>query len=238
MRRTAVLLSLVLVMAAMVGAQATISYDDFADAGVISSLPFGLALDNTGATREVDEPQPSCGLMDATLWFSYTPTSTHKLRVDTLDFGTIDTVLAVYTGTGLDSLTEVACNEDHRKTVVDAASESLLYVEATAGTTYMIQVGGYDALAGPIQLNAAFEAPLPTSCSGCASFDVHDVPEEFDTRAGEVSLAVDERTNETVFLMLGHSLKVDWDENGQPTWADTTGLLLDTTNDPILEADP
>lgn len=237
MRRSATLLSLVLVMAAVAGARATATYDDFANAGSIGALPFSAALDNTGATVEAGEPQP-CGVMGATLWFSYTPAADHKLRLDTLNLATIDTVLAIYEGTSLGGLTQVACNEDHSKAIGSSVDQSLLYAEVRADRTYKIQVGGFDGVEGAISLNASFEAPLPPPCAGCATFELHDVPPDLDTYAGEVSLAVDPRTNETVFLMLGRALKVDWDDAGAPTWSDNTGLLLNTTNDPILEADP
>lgn len=237
MRRTALALSLTLVLAAVVGARATASYDDFASAGVIGSLPFTVSLDNTGATTESGEPSP-CGLVGTSLWFQYAPATDMKVRLDTLAATTIDTVLAVYEGSSVGGLTTVVCNDDHVKSITAGVLQSLLFFEARAGHTYRIQVSGFHSAQGPITLNAAFDAPLPLPCPTCPTYTLNDVPEDLDTRAGEVSLAVDPRTNETLFLMLGHTLKVTWDGNDVPSWSDVSGLLLNTTNDPILEADP
>lgn len=116
--------------------------DNFADAAALSTtLPATLTIvDFEGATQELNEPQPPCRARDVqTVWFSYTPpanqTVTIDLRRSTPD---LDTLMAVYTGASLDSLTAVACNDDFDKEVV--LSPYLKGVSLTSGTTYYIQV--------------------------------------------------------------------------------------------------
>ena len=89
------------------------------------------------------------------IWFSWTAPTTASVQVDTLgsDF---DTYLHAYTGTGLGSLTEVACNDD---VPLSGHSQAAVFFDATAGTTYLFQVDGAGAASGNVTLNWG---PTPT----------------------------------------------------------------------------
>ena len=55
--------------------------DNFANATVITSLPFSDSVDNTGATTEPDEPQ-YCAYSPQTVWYKFTPTANAVVRAD------------------------------------------------------------------------------------------------------------------------------------------------------------
>src|SRR3990172_7583509 len=72
--------------------------DNFADAQVITELPFSISVDITEATTEPDEPQP-CGYLPWTVWFSYTPATDVVLRAD-MEGTQIWATLRVYRAVG------------------------------------------------------------------------------------------------------------------------------------------
>ncbi len=105
-----------------------------------------------GATEQSDEPL-SCGWasMGKTVWFAHTATADGPVTIDT--FGSnFDTVLAVYTGTGIGDLSMVGCNDD------SGSLQSSVSFDTSEGTTYYVQVGGYSSFfwgtaAGVAQVN-------------------------------------------------------------------------------------
>lgn len=107
--------------------------DDFAAATVIPALPFSENVDLTGATREADEPNASCGSSGGSAWYAFTPTESGSLTARTDGF-TFFPLIAVYTGNSLSTLTQVGC-------VGGLAFRSLTF-QAQAGTTYYFQVEG------------------------------------------------------------------------------------------------
>lgn len=130
--------------------------DNFADRAAIASLPYTASLDTSGATTEVGEPQP-CGIIGSTVWYSYTPSDDETLQAYTTWSG-YDTVLAVYTGTTLENLISVACDDDSGPEL-----NSLITFTATAGTTYHFQVGGFAGSSGDLHLSLApLVPPTPT----------------------------------------------------------------------------
>jgi hypothetical protein len=112
--------------------------DDFAGATPLVTLPMAFSQDLSDASEESDEPTPSCWdqPMFGTVWFSFTPAARTALAVDT--FGGTRTVLAIYEGTDLGALEEVACNAG-----VWSATESPPHSHTTAlletAKTYHIQ---------------------------------------------------------------------------------------------------
>jgi hypothetical protein len=119
------------------------SNDDFPNRETVASVPFTDTENTTEATNEPSEQQPSCGFnMGGTVWYQYTPGSGTVLRADSIgsDF---DTLVAVWTGSALGSLTEIACDDES-----GPGSQSDLGFQATGGTTYLFQVGGYNGDAG------------------------------------------------------------------------------------------
>ena len=131
--------------------------DDFTSAQTIPEpLPFLDTVDVTAATLQASEPTPSCGFgsADRTAWFTFTATQTRSVSAKTLNTF-FATVVATYTGTALDNLSEVAC----------AAFGSPATFGAEAGTTYFVQVGGLFGQSGPLELQLE-NTPPPTAQFG------------------------------------------------------------------------
>ncbi|MCH2152423.1 MAG: hypothetical protein MK089_03690 [Phycisphaerales bacterium] len=93
------------------------------------------------------------GAMNADIWFSYESTCNGTLTVSTCDTVTFDTDLVVYQGTCAD-MTQIACNGDSTCT----GYTSYLETPITAGNTYLIRLGGWDA-------NSAGTGTLLIECS-------------------------------------------------------------------------
>ena len=82
-----------------------------------------------------------------TVWYTYQAATTGTLTINT--FGSdFDTVLAVYSGNALNSLTLLGCDDDSLST-----TQSQVSFSATAGVTYRVQVGGYGGAAGTLVAN-------------------------------------------------------------------------------------
>lgn len=132
--------------------------DDFFNAMSIDELPFVDMVDTDFATL-ADDPLPSClSDIDATLWYSITPTTDTDMRFYTAgsDF---DTTLSVWTGTR-GNLTEIACNDDSHD-----QSQSQIDVSLSAGTTYYIMAAGTDGFLGPVgnlRFGASTDYTAPT----------------------------------------------------------------------------
>ncbi len=125
--------------------------DDFADAIVITSLPFTDSAKIVESATELGEPSPSCafGSIANSVWFSFTPCEDMLLAANTTG-SEFDTVLAVWTEQGVFGLGEVAC-----VSVFSFPPGSSLGFEAIAGQTYYFQVAGasFDTQAGKVAFN-------------------------------------------------------------------------------------
>jgi len=108
--------------------------DDFANAMSISALPFSLDFDTGAATFESGEPSPACGNQAPpyrTIWFAFTASQDGSISASVPSSG-FSSVLAAYTGSGLGSLTQLACGQYSNKVTFHAVQ----------GHTYYLQVGG------------------------------------------------------------------------------------------------
>jgi hypothetical protein len=134
---------------ALSGGQAPPSGGDTFGTGtsiLVSSAGVGrtTATDTTGYGTEPGEPVPGGFSIENTAWWRFTPQHTGQYLIhtqDSVDIGNgVDTVLAVYTGSSVGSLTSVGWDDD-----AGTGNTSLLEVALTAGTTYHIQAGTYAA---------------------------------------------------------------------------------------------
>ena len=163
------------------------SNDDFANAQVIPADGV-YSTDNTEATYEPGEPQPSCAFSDqgpgpyseSSVWFELVAPATTHVTLHTRGSGALDTQIAVYSGPAVDSLVEVACNEDIDPTVNDFQSELVLPVQA--GTHYMVQVATWADGAG-----AHTQGPIDLTVSGGGSGPVPPANDHFADAAGVTS---------------------------------------------------
>ena len=113
------------------------SNDRCENATVIASVPYRLTVDDAVlATSDAGDPRPSCtaGHVHQTLWFTYTPAVTARVKVATRTSWN-DGFIWVGTGT-CGSLTELACDDD----MADRLNADVRFL-AVAGTTYTIVTG-------------------------------------------------------------------------------------------------
>jgi subtilisin family serine protease len=113
--------------------------DDFANAIKVPAQGARITSNNRLATTEPGEPfHANVPSVDSTLWWTWSSPQAVPVLVDPAG-SAFDTVVAVYTGSTLDNLTEVASVDD-----VDGRPQGYLKFDAKAGVTYRIAVGGYD----------------------------------------------------------------------------------------------
>lgn len=126
--------------------------DDFANAELITSLPFSDSIDNTTASVEPGEPQCSYA---QTVWYSFTPAITEVVRVDMGGTSFFDSGLAVYqsSGTGFGGLGFVpgGCT---------SYGGSITFA-AQAGTTYYVQAGDFSGGGGDLHVRLQVVPPPP-----------------------------------------------------------------------------
>jgi subtilisin family serine protease len=113
-------------------------------------------MNTSGATKEAGEPAHAGNAGGRSVWFRWTAPRSGTMTIETR-FSVIDTLLAVYTGSTVASLTHVVSNDNVSAT--DATSK--VTFSATAGTIYRIAVDGKNGAAGHISFsyNAALGAP-------------------------------------------------------------------------------
>lgn len=130
------------------------SNDNFADATVITTLPFSNTVDITDATAETDETTSSCSggaSSHKTVWYTFTPAVTTVVTAS-VNAG-FSTVVAVYSGSSVNSLPEITCRSPF--VVRDAT------FLAQAGTTYQFQVDGMFGESGVLEFRLEAVPPPP-----------------------------------------------------------------------------
>jgi PKD repeat protein len=125
------------------------SNDDFADATPVAAVPFDDDADLLAASMEPDEPTACVGTSQKTAWYAFTPAASGSYAIDRSGYYT---PMAVFTGTSLPSLSQVAC-----------AGYSTAIFHADAGTTYYVQLGrGWDS-SGPVHMSIKDAPPATAS---------------------------------------------------------------------------
>jgi hypothetical protein len=126
--------------------------DNFASAQVLTGTSVVVTGSNVGASKQAGEPTLAGNAGGASVWYAWQAASSGSVTISTIG-SSFDTMLGVYTGTSVSSLTLVASNDDISAYNV----QSSVTFHATAGTTYRIVVDGYNygagAATGSIQLN-------------------------------------------------------------------------------------
>ena len=125
----------------------SLTNDNFADAAVIASNSSSVTGTNLGATKESGEPNHAGSTGGKSVWYRWQPTQSGTVTISTAS-SNFDTLLAVYTGSSVNSLTTVASNDDDSPSYT-----SRLTFTAVASTTYYIAVDGFSNTTGNIVLN-------------------------------------------------------------------------------------
>ena len=124
-----------------------IANDNFEDATPITALSPVVTGANIGATRQTGEPAHSGFQEGRSAWWTYTALADGPVTILT-DGSELDTVLSVYVGSALSSLTLVAENDDPQIGELHAR----VTFQATLGTVYRIAVDGYRNAMGLVKL--------------------------------------------------------------------------------------
>jgi hypothetical protein len=129
--------------------------DDFADAAPLT-LGSTVAGTNEGATKEVGEPDHAGNAGGHSVWYSWTPGQTEMVGLSLpCNFfgGGLEALLGVYTGSAIDSLTQVASNQGLSTGACNPFNEDPeVEFEAHAGVEYRVAVDGKDGDEGTFSL--------------------------------------------------------------------------------------
>ena len=132
---------------ALLGAGGRPFNDDFPDAVALAGARGSETGSNVGATAQPGEPTHAGVGGGSSVWWRWQAPQGGPTTIST--FGSdYDSVLAVYTGSGVRQLSEIASNDDSAGLL-----QSGVQFTATAGTTYHIAVDGFSGAEGNIVLN-------------------------------------------------------------------------------------
>jgi thiol-disulfide isomerase/thioredoxin len=138
--------------------QAQPANDLFANRITITGTNIVVTGSNAGATKETGEPPYIAGSSGgASVWWSWKAPFAGTVTIRTAG-SNFDTLLGVYTGSSLSTLSEVASNDDENYS--GGIVTSKMVVDVTAGETYQIAVDGYSGASGSVQLQVQL-APFP-----------------------------------------------------------------------------
>ncbi len=121
--------------------------DNFASVRTISGSQGTTNGTNIRATKQTGEPNHAGNTGGASVWYNWTAPASGSVTIDTIG-STFDTLLAVYTGSSVGSLTTVASDNGSA-----GNGASRVTFTATSGTTYRIAVDGYNGDMGNLVLN-------------------------------------------------------------------------------------
>ena len=123
--------------------------DFFVNAIVIATNSGVSSVNTIDATKEAGEPNHGGSIGGKSAWWNFTPETDGVLHLSTTN-STFDTVMAVYTGSTVSSLSLVAANDDAFAGAPGGYSEISCLV--SSNQTYHIAVDGYDGLSGVVFL--------------------------------------------------------------------------------------
>jgi hypothetical protein len=125
--------------------------DDFADRIMLTGTNISITASNVGACKEVGEPNHDGKVGGKSVWWTWTAPVSGRMVVTVKDG--FDTLVGIYTGTDITSLTPVTSAESY--TPLGVA------VNAVAGTTYQIAVDGNYAASDTFTLTLQYAAGPP-----------------------------------------------------------------------------
>lgn len=132
--------------------------DDLENAFSLGSVPLGWTmglngLGNTGATKQAGEPDHAGNRGGASVWFTMKPSESGSAQLSACG-ATFQTLLAVYTGSTLSTLTPVAASQNPQSPgcTLDGSTLGEVSFNVDAGTVYRIAVDGYEGAWGGFNL--------------------------------------------------------------------------------------
>ena len=140
--------------------------DNFSNATVLSGSAGSTNGLNINATKQSGEPNHAFNTGGSSVWYQWTAPAGGQVTFNTLG-STFDTLLGVYTGSAVGSLTVVATNDD----ISISFDQSQVTFTAAAGTTYRIAVDGYNGAVGMVMLNWAQGVPANDNFSNAIALN-------------------------------------------------------------------
>jgi hypothetical protein len=128
------------------GSSGRAANDVFAAAGTLTGHSGTINATSAGATKESGEPNHAGNTGGRSIWYAWTAPATATVTVDTIG-SAFDTLLAAYTGSAVNALTQVAANDDA------SGVQSRISFPAVGGTTYRIAIDGFNGASGAVTLN-------------------------------------------------------------------------------------
>jgi Ca2+-binding RTX toxin-like protein len=197
--------------------------DDFADAQLITGTEGSVTGSNVGATKEPGEPDHAGNPGGHSVWYSWTSPADGNVAFTTSG-SAFDTLLAVYTGGAVGSLTAVAANDDNPGAF--SLGGSTVSFAVSSGVTYMVAVDGFSGKVGffslswqpaPANDNFVDAQVLASASSGTATGNARGATVE----AGEPTLFGGEFSPATIWY--------SWTAPADGTYKfDTVGSNFDT----------
>lgn len=120
--------------------------DNFSSAITISGGQGTTNGTNIRATKESGEPNHAGNAGGTSIWYTWTAPASGSVTIDTIG-STFDTLLGVYTGSAVGSLTTIASDDDS-----GGNGASRVGFTASSGTTYRIAVDGFGGAMGSVTL--------------------------------------------------------------------------------------
>jgi subtilisin family serine protease len=122
--------------------------DEFVAAIPLRVDSSSFSLNTVGATKEPGEPNHAGNAGGTSVWVRWTAPRSGSATIDTRG-SALDTLLAVYTGSSVSSLTPVTSNDN----VSASDTTSKVTFSAAAGTTYQIALDGKNGASGSVSFN-------------------------------------------------------------------------------------
>jgi hypothetical protein len=145
--------------------------DNFANAVVLTGSDITAGGTNALATKETGEPNHGGNPGGKSVWWNWTAPASGDVTVDTSG-SNFATLLGVYTGISVNTLTPVTPNGAREPKIANSA----ITFAATAGTIYRIAVDGLDGSSGNIQLSLTLTASQMAGPSVIASWNFNATP--------------------------------------------------------------
>ncbi len=132
--------------------------DNFANAQIVNDAIGVVTGSNVGATKQAGEPNHGGDAGGASVWYRWEAPATGSAYVNTLG-SDIDTLLGVYTGSGVNALTLVGDSDNFIEGGVGYVQSQVRF-DAVAGTVYHIVVDGKAGVTGNITVRWGVNKPV------------------------------------------------------------------------------
>ena len=175
---------------------------------------------NFNASKEVGEPSHAGNPGGKSVWWQWIAPATGSLSLNTHGSG-FDTLLAMYTGGSVSTLTMVASNNNDGS----VGNASGLNANVNAGTTYRIVVDGHSGVAGTIALNWLLQQAQTISLSAISPQPVQTTLVLNATASSGLPVSFSSGTTEVctvngnqATLLTGGTCTLHADQGGNAAW--------------------